>query len=95
MLTKEEIICGTKEELLEYFSKTYNLIELDNIEQANKNLPTVCYSNLPIGNIEKQLKKIHEGFGGIFFIKNVVEFIDKNPVISTEIVKIWVFIRNP
>ena len=86
MITKEEIICGSKDELAEYFN--------DNFAFGGKvNLFGVIYYFMPeFGSIENQLNRI-KNTGFIFFNKGYKNY--NGDIDNVTVQKFWVFVREP
>ena len=99
--TKEELICGTKQELIDYLYDTYKFVPRtpESEYKPNTNFDGIN-SEL---TIKEQLDKIEQSpnsFGMLSFLrvddvdKNVAELIDGIPNIELSFGKIWVFIRG-
>lgn len=103
MITEERIICGTAEELVRYFTITYNPIlnyEAGNpIVDAKLHLDKpeakiIYYYNKHFGSIHDQLGRLKNNMGMVFLIMSKKED-SEIPSITLEILKFWVFVRAP
>ena len=86
MITKEEIFCGSKDELIEYFNGNFTFGDIVNP------FGVIYYFTSEFGSIEAQVDRI-KNVGLIFFNKAY-----KHPDFSIDnitVQKFWVFVRAP
>jgi|694.fasta_scaffold62074_3 hypothetical protein len=86
MITKEEILCGSRDELIEYFHNNFKFSDIVNP------FGVIYYFMPEFGSIETQVDRIKNS-GVIFFNKAY-----KNQDYSIDdviIQKFWVFVRTP
>lgn len=104
MLTKEQILCGTIEELVGYFTIGYNPTLNDYvgdpikdaiIRQQNLSIKYFYYYTTELGNVVTQLNRIEHNHNstGLVYLFASRESKEEIPEVTIEIIKFWVFVR--
>ncbi len=94
MITKEEILCGSKDEILEYFNNTFDIIS--NLIEYGDNVKETYMIINDVGNIETQINQImKKNSPGLIFIYNVRPSFSNTIETNLTISKFWVFVRTP
>ena len=95
MLTIEEIICGTEEEIIEHINTKYNPSVSRRLDTVEEYYTLGDFDTLKDQLSRESIKLSH--FGAIYLLKigKLTETAEGEPECSINIEKFWVFVRAP
>jgi len=91
-MTIEDIICGTKKEIIKHLNKLYMFTPRTSSNLNTPNINFDGYDELSINDQLDRISKFNSSVGLIVWLKN--NDLDSKGILNIELMKQWVFIRN-